>query len=114
MIGLTLKLGHSKMGHEEGLEKAGGGNLDKLIEKIKTRYPDFNFDIPPPPDTKCKQEYDCKGLRNITYSDQERNIFCGRRYKQTSESNPYSWEYKECHAMLLKKQQGMDEIELPF
>ena len=87
MIGLTLKLGHSKMGHEEGLEKAGGGNLDKLIEKIKTRYPDFNFDIPPPPDTKCKQ---------------------------TSESNPYSWEYKECHAMLLKKQQGMDEIELPF
>ena len=34
MIGLTLKLGHSKMGHEEGLEKAGGGNLDKLIEAI--------------------------------------------------------------------------------
>ena len=72
------------MVHDEGLEKVGGGNLDKLIEKIKARYPNHNFDIPPPPDTKCKQEYDCKKLGNITYRDMEGNIYCGKRYKQTN------------------------------
>ena len=102
------------MGHEDGLEQAGGGNLDKLIDKIKAKYPDYNFDIPPPPDTKCKQTYDCKGLRNITYTDNEGNIYCGRRYKLVNEKNTWSWEYKECHALLQEKEIGMDEIELPF
>ena len=102
------------MVHDEGLEKVGGGNLNKLIEKIKARYPNHNFDIPPPPDTKCKQEYDCKKLGNITYRDMEGNIYCGKRYKQTKENNPYNWEYKECHALLEKARPEDKQKELPF
>jgi len=96
------------------LEQAGGGNLEKLVIRIKERYPNHNFDIPPAPDTKCKQEYDCKKLGNITYSDKEGNIYCGKRYKQTKEENIYQWEYRECHALLKPGKQGGEQTEIPF
>tara|TARA_R100000315_G_scaffold62237_1_gene42861 strand:- start:1885 stop:2181 length:297 start_codon:yes stop_codon:yes gene_type:complete len=96
------------------LEQAGGGSLNDLIKKIKDRFPDYNFDIPPEPDTKCKSQYDCKGLRNITYSDKEGNIYCGRRYKLQDDNNPHAWSFKECHALLQKKRQGGIQDEIPF
>ena len=46
-----------------GLEQAGGSSLNDLVKRIKERFPDYNFDITPEPDTKCKSQYDCKGLR---------------------------------------------------
>ena len=96
------------------LEQAGGGSLNDLIKKIKDRFPDYNFDIPPEPDTKCKSQYDCKGLRNITYRDSEGDIYCGRRFKLQDANNSYAWTYKECHALLQKKRQGGIQDEIPF
>ena len=89
-------------------------NVDKLKAKLQERFPNHNFDIPPPPDTKCKQKYDCKKLGNITYSDKEGNIYCGKRYKQTKEGNIYQWEYRECHALLKRAEQGGEQTEIPF
>lgn len=89
-------------------------NVDKLKAKLQERFPNHNFDIPPPPDTKCKQKYDCKKLGNITYSDKEGNIYCGKRYKQTKEGNIYQWEYRECHALLKPGEQGGEQQEIPF
>ena len=89
-------------------------DVDKLKAKLQKRYPNYNFDIPPPPDTRCKKEYECKKLGNITYADKEGNIYCGRRYKQTEEENPYKWEYRECHALLKPGEQGGEQTEIPF
>jgi hypothetical protein len=97
-----------------GLEQAGGSSLNDLVKRIKERFPDYNFDITPEPDTKCKSQYDCKGLRNITYSDTEGNIYCGRRYKLQDDNNPHAWSFKECHALLQKKRQGGIQDEIPF
>ena len=96
------------------LEQAGS-NLDKLIDRIKEKYPEHNFDIPPAPDTKCKSSFNCKGINNITYYDQEGNVYCGRRYKLVAdEKKSWSWEYRECHALLKKEVQGIQPDELPF
>jgi hypothetical protein len=96
------------------LEQAGGSSLNNIIKKIKERYPDYNFDIPPEPDRECKSKFDCKGLANITYTDIKGDTYCGKRYKQTSEDNPYKWEYRECHALLKEKRQGGEQEEIPF
>ena len=96
------------------LEQAGGDSLNKLIAKLKKVYPKYNFDITPEPDTKCKQNIGCNGLRNITYSDREGNIYCGRRYKQAEEKNIHKWQYKECHALLKPGEQGGEQDEIPF
>ena len=89
-------------------------NVDKLKAKLQERFPNYNFDIPPPPDTRCKKEYECKKLGNITYADKEGNIYCGRKYKQTKEGNYHQWEYKECHALLKRGKQGGEQQEIPF
>ena len=89
-------------------------DVDKLKAKLQKRYPNYNFDIPPPPDTRCKKEYECKKLGNITYADKEGNIYCGKRYKQTKEGNYHQWEYRECHALLKQGKQGGEQQEIPF
>jgi len=96
------------------LEEIGSGGLQKFVERIKKRYPNHNFDVPPPPDTKCKSPVGCAGLNNITYYDNEGNIFCGRRYKETKVDNPYDWMYRECHALLKPSKQEDNREELPF
>ena len=89
-------------------------NVEKLKAKLQERFPNHNFDIPPPPDTKCKSPVGCAGLNNITYYDNEGNIFCGRRYKETKADNPYDWMYRECHALLKPSKQEDNREELPF
>ena len=75
------------------LERAGSlFNLDKFKERLKKRFPDYNFDVPPPPDTRCKAPYFCKD-NTIKYTDVEGNTFCGLRYKETDDKDPYRWEY---------------------
>jgi|SRR6056300_597223 len=89
-------------------------DVEKLKARLKKKYPNHNFDIPPPPDTKCKKEYECKQLNNITYSDKEGNIYCGRRYKQTKGENYHQWEYRECHALIKPGKQSGEQTEIPF
>ena len=68
----------------------------------------------PPPDTRCKQTFDCKKLNNITYQDFEGNTYCGRRYKHSEDNALHTWTYKECHALLKKAEQQDTSEELPF
>jgi hypothetical protein len=97
------------------LEQAGNYiNIKRLKERMKKRFPDYNFDVKPDFDRECKSKYDCQGMSNVTYYDQEGNYFCGKRYKQAHEDNPYKWEYKECHALLKEAEQGNETTELPF
>ena len=54
----------------------------------------------------------CVGLMVF---NKDGNVFCGRRYKLVSdEKKPWSWEYRECHALLKKAEQGVEPDELPF
>ncbi len=96
------------------LEGIGGDSLNKFVERIKARYPEHNFDVPAPPDTRCKQTFDCKKLGNITYQDFEGNTYCGRRYKHSEDNALHTWTYKECHALLKKAEQQDTSEELPF
>tara|TARA_Y100000385_G_scaffold259642_1_gene288905 strand:+ start:332 stop:628 length:297 start_codon:yes stop_codon:yes gene_type:complete len=96
------------------LEDIGSSGLNELVNRIKKRFPEHNFDIPPPPDTRCKQTFDCKKLGNITYSDTEGNIYCGRRYKHSEDNALHTWEYKGCHALLKPAQIKDTNKELPF
>ena len=94
------------------LEPIGGSSIDKLIVRIKERYPNYNFDIPPEPHTKHKS-YLCKDNK-IFYTDNEGNVFCGGRYKEVDEKNPFAWTWRECHALVKKYKQEDEQDELPF
>lgn len=89
-------------------------SIERLKAKLKEKYPNHNFDVPPGFDTTCKSPHDCRGTSNVTYYDQDGNIFCGKRFKQAEKNNPYKWDYKECHALLRKGDKGGQVIELPF
>jgi hypothetical protein len=73
-------------------------DLDKLKLRLQKRFPDYNFDVPAPPDTKCKAPFYCS-KNEIKYTDMEGNLYCGYRYKLTDEKNPFTWEWKVCHAL---------------
>jgi len=99
----------------EDLERAGQiFNVEKLKNKLKKRYPNHNFDIPPEPDTKCKASHLCKNKDKIKYTDSEGNLYCGQRYKLQDDLNPYKWEWRTCNALLQKKKQGGIQREIPF
>jgi len=88
-------------------------NVEKLKKKLQERYPEYNFDVPAPPDTTCKARAFCKANR-IMYTDTEGNLFCGQRYKQVDEDNPYKWEWMTCHALVKQADQGGNQDEIPF
>lgn len=84
------------------LEEIGSNEgLKKLVERIKKRFPDYNFDIPAGYDTTHKAPYLCKS-NTQTYYDNEGNVFCATRYKLTSESNPHAWTWATCNALISK------------
>lgn len=98
------------------LEQAGQSlNIKKLKEKLQKRFPQHNFDVAPKPDTRCKAPYFCKD-NTIKYTDVEGNTFCGLRYKETDDKDPYRWEYKVCHALIkpvdIQAKHKEDEVEL--
>lgn len=98
------------------LERAGESiNIEKLKARLQKRFPDYNFDVPAPPDTKCKAPFYCE-QNEIKYSDMEGNLYCGYRYKLTDEKNPFTWEWKVCHALLepvdIQAKHKQDEVEL--
>jgi len=88
-------------------------NVDKLKVKLQQRYPNYNFDIPPPPDTKHKSPHNCK-YNKVFYYDMEGNKYCGCRYKEVDTNNIHKWEYKVCHALVEKAEQGGDQDVIPF
>jgi len=46
------------------LERAGESiNIEKLKARLQKRFPDYNFDVPAPPDTKCKAPFYCEQTR---------------------------------------------------
>jgi hypothetical protein len=96
------------------LEEIGDSlNVDRLKSKLKKRYPNHNFDIPPEPDRKCKMNGICPPNK-ITYTDTEGNLFCGHRYKKTDKEDIYKWEFATCHALLMDKKPDFKTEEIPF
>lgn len=87
-------------------------NVDKLKQKLQERYPNHNFDIPPEPDTTHKSP-SCLN-NNQFYTDNNGDMFCGARYKQVEEGNIYKWEWKVCHALVKKADQGGNQDVIPF
>ena len=82
------------------LEEIGNSEgLKRLVERIKKRFPDYNFDIPVGYDTTHKAPYLCKS-NTQTYFDNDGNVFCATRYKLTSESNPHAWTWATCNALI--------------
>jgi hypothetical protein len=73
--------------------------LDELKRKLKERFPEHNFDIPPEPDRRCKAPSMCKSNK-IFYTDSEGNKYCGQKFKLQHDDNPYSWEWATCHALV--------------
>jgi|DEB0MinimDraft_6_1074348.scaffolds.fasta_scaffold07727_6 hypothetical protein len=83
------------------LENVGKSfDIDKFKKKLKDLYPEYNFDVPVAPDTKCKSPYFCDSKDKIKYSDTEGNLYCGLRYKLQDDKNPFKWEYATCHALI--------------
>jgi|SRR5210317_871806 hypothetical protein len=82
------------------LEEIGNSEgLKRLVERIKKRFPDYNFDIPAEPDTTHKAPYLCKS-NTQTYYDNDGNVYCATRYKMTDEKNPYAWTWATCNALV--------------
>ena len=44
----------------------------------------------------------------------EGNLFCGQRYKLQHEDNPFSYEWKTCHALIKKAVVKVEQKEIPF
>jgi len=95
------------------LESPSFRGIDKLKQRLKERYPNHNFDIPQEPDTKHKAPSICLN-NDIFYTDVEGNKYCGARYKQADENNPYQWTFRECHALVKRADQGGKQNEIPF
>ena len=107
-------LGRYRLSNRMAIEEEGILiNVDKLKAKLKERYPNHNFDIPPKPDTQCKARTLCTKDR-IMYTDVEGNLYCGLRYKETKDDNPYQWEWRTCHALVKAAKQGGEQDEIPF
>ena len=100
------------------LEEIGNSEgLKRLVQRIKKRFPDYNFDIPAAPDRTHKAPYLCKDNKD-TYYDNDGNVFCATRYKLVSESNPHAYTWATCHALIstLDEQQVYKDLqdEAPF
>jgi hypothetical protein len=90
------------------LEEIGSSEgLKQLVQRIKKRFPDYNFDIPARPDTTHKAPYLCQS-NTQTYYDNEGNVYCATRYKLTDDKNPYAWKWATCNALINK----IDEQEV--
>lgn len=82
------------------LEKAGGEKLEKLIVKIKSRYPNHNFDIPSMPSTKCRFKHRCSKSQPVYY-DADGNYFCAVMDKVVTNTGSMKSELQGCNAYLV-------------
>ena len=87
--------------------------VDKLKKRLKKQYPNHNFDVKQQPDTRCKAPSLCKSNK-IFYTDKEGNRYCGQRFKLQHEDNPFSYEWKTCHALVKKAVVKNKQKEIPF
>lgn len=98
------------------LEPVGGlFDVDKIKARLQKRFPTHNFNVPAPPDTRCKSQFYCKD-NDIRYTDTDGNLYCGLRYKEADDKDPYKWEWKVCHALLkpvdIQAKHKEEEVEL--
>jgi len=107
-------MGRHRLSNRVALEPIGESfKIDELKERLKKRFPNHNFNVPAPPDTKCKSPYLCK-TNDIKYRDSDGNEYCGLRFKQTDENNHYIWEWKVCHAMIHQAKPVFKQDDIPF
>ena len=102
------------MSNRVAIEDGVSINVDKLKAKLQEKYPNHNFDIPPPPDTRCKKEYECKRLNNITYTDKEGNIYCGRRYKLDKERGGFVFMLPNSEGDIYLTWEDMYSVDVTF
>jgi len=76
-------------------------NVAKLKARLQKRYPNYNFDVPAPPDTTCKAPALCAN-NTIYYTDMEGNKYCGLSFVQVADEGFGKASRKTCHAMIQK------------
>lgn len=74
-------------------------SMEQLKEKLKQRFPDYNFDKTPEPDRRHKAPSLCK-VSIVNYYDTEGNMFCGQRYKLQDPNVSHRWEWATCNALI--------------
>ena len=96
------------------LEQIGEAiQIEELRKKLKKRFPDYDFDTPPPPDTRHKAPGLCKS-NELFYLDTEGNKYCGQRFKLQDLDDPYRWNWATCNALVKSKEENYNARELPF
>ena len=83
-------------------------NVQKLAERIRKRFPDYDFSQPAPLDRKCKKSYDgsCPVQKHLNYAtDSDGNDFCIKQIKVVKDNNPYAHTVITCHAIIKTKEE---------
>ena len=78
-------------------------NVEKLVNRLKIRFPEYNFDQTPQHDRRCKKSENgvCTIQKHLTYStDMEGNDFCIKRIKLRDDNNPYLHKEITCNAVI--------------
>ena len=96
-------------------------NLERLKEKLKARYPEYDFDKPAPLDRKCKlvvEGMQCpKQTERPLVIDNNRNEMCVYLFKQIDEKTHYKADVR-CNAIITtaeeRKYIGGQQDEIPF
>lgn len=96
-------------------------NLERLKEKLKARYPEYDFDKPAPLDRKCKlvvEGMQCpKQTERPLVIDNNRNEMCVYLFKQIDEKTHYKADVR-CNAIITtaeeRKYIGRQQDEIPF
>jgi len=76
-------------------------NVAKLRARLQKRFPDYNFDVPAPPDTTCKAPALCKN-NTIYYTDSNGERYCGLSFIQVADENISKTTRRTCNALIQK------------
>tara|TARA_R100000700_G_C3042445_1_gene65742 strand:+ start:77 stop:391 length:315 start_codon:yes stop_codon:yes gene_type:complete len=96
-------------------------NIEKLKEKLKVRYPNYDFDKAAPLDRKCKlvvEGLQCpKQNERPVVIDTQNNEMCVFLFKQIDEKTYYKSDVR-CNAIITtaeeRKYSGGKQDEIPF
>tara|TARA_R100000315_G_C5235012_1_gene146503 strand:- start:2558 stop:2872 length:315 start_codon:yes stop_codon:yes gene_type:complete len=96
-------------------------NIERLKEKLKARYPEYDFDKPAPLDRRCKlvvEGMQCpKQSERPLVIDTQDNEMCVYLFKQIDEKTHYKADVR-CNAIITtaeeRKYNGRNQEEIPF
>jgi hypothetical protein len=83
-------------------------NVQKLVERLQKRFPDYDFNQPAQIDRRCKKSYtgQCPVVKHSSYAtDTDGNDFCIKQIKVALADNPYAHNVITCNAILRTKQE---------